>query len=107
MKNYFFSVLLIFTSTIIVAGNPSKDNNKAVTALVSGKVVDKTSGEEIAGAEINIDNKIVYSDLEGNFSTTININNTDAVVKYVSYNDTKVKLNPNTYNTIIIELPSK
>jgi len=111
MKKYFFTCFITLTSLILFAGNTSNTKNdseeKPATTLVSGKVIDKISGEEIAGAEIRIDNKIVYSDLDGKFTASIDVNNTEAVIKYISYNDTKVKINPYTYNTITIELASR
>ena len=102
-----FIGFMLTVSSAIFAVNTSTVNNKETTVLVSGKVVDKISGEEITGAEILIDNKIVYSDLNGNFTALININNTEAEIKYVTYKDTKVKVNPFSYNTITIELASK
>ncbi len=111
MKKYFLTCFVILISLVSFAENSSNIKNdnedKKATTLVSGKVIDKTSGEEIAGAEIMIDNKIVYSDLDGKFTASIDVNNTEAVIKYISYNDTKVKINPYTYNTITIELASR
>ena len=91
----------------MVAGNGIDNKNVTSTKLVSGKVVDKISGEEIAGAEIKIADKIVYTDLNGNFSASINIVKTEAVVSFVSYNDTKVNIEPFSYNTLVVELESK
>lgn len=107
MKKVILTSLVLVFSMIIFAGNSAVNNNKDATVLVSGKVIDKISGEEITGAQITIDNKIIYSDLDGNFSALININNVDAEIKYISYKDTKVKINPFTYNTLTIELASK
>ena len=107
MIRIIFIGLMLTVSSFIFAGKTSTVISKETTVLVSGKVVDKISGEEITGAEILIDNKIVYSDLNGNFTALININNVDAEIKYISYKDTKVKVNPFSYNTITIELASK
>ena len=107
MKKYLVTFLVIFTSLNVFGGNPSSTSEKKSTALVSGKVIDKVSGEEIAGAEIVINDKIIYTDLDGNFSCTIDVNNTEAVIKYISYIDSKVKINPYSYNTLSIELTSK
>lgn len=107
MKKYIIIVVVLLSGSIVFAGNISKDKKKSITAFVSGKVIDKASGEEIAGAEIKIDNKIIYTDLNGNFLISIQIDNTEAVVKFISYNDTKVKINPFSYNKIEIQLDSK
>ena len=60
------------------AGNTTTSNSASSsstvepsTKLISGKVIDKISGEEIAGAEIQIGEKKVYSDLNGNFSAVV------------------------------------
>ena len=105
-KSLLISLISLFTVAAF-AGNPSNGEAKASGVLVSGKIIDKISGEEITGAEIKIDNKTVYSDLNGNFSAVIDVKHTEATVKYVSYKDTKTKINPFTYNTIVIELDSK
>ncbi len=104
------SILILVVSLITnlgVAGNGIDNKNATNTKLVSGKVIDKISGEEIAGAEIKIADKIVYTDLNGNFSANINVVKTEAVVSFVSYNDTKINIEPFSYNTLVIELESK
>ena len=107
MKKYLLLSLIIFSSMIISAGNPINNNDKKNTVLLSGKVIDKASGEELAGAEIIINDKTYYSDLSGMFTAMVEENTKEAGVKYVSYNDTKVNINPYTFNTITIEMPSK
>jgi hypothetical protein len=105
MKKLIFLLAIVFTSNLGFGGNgiALKDDTK----LVSGKVIDKISGEEIAGAEIKVDDKVIYTDLNGNFSANINVNHTTAVITYISYQDTKVTIDPFTYNTFVIELASK
>lgn len=92
---------------ILVAGNG--DNNRDVehTKLISGKVIDKKSGEEIAGAEVKINNKSFYTDLNGNFSANITTSKTEVSVSFISYADTKVNIDPFSFNTIVLELESK
>ena len=107
MKKYLLLSLIIFSSMIISAGNPINNSDKKNTVLLSGKVIDKASGEELAGAEIVINDKTYYSDLSGMFTAMVEENTKEAVVKYVSYKDTKVNINPYTFNTITIEMPSK
>ena len=92
---------------IVIAGNGSNNKEKEDTKLISGKVIDKKSGEEIAGAEIKIDGKIIYTDLNGNFSTNINVLKTEAVVKYISYNDSKISIDSFSYSSIVVELEAK
>lgn len=102
MKKY----ILLF---ILAVGNiafAANDNN-IIKKIVSGKVVDKISGEEIAGAEIRVDGTIVYTDLNGNFSVIIDITKPEAFIKLISYNEMNVTLDPLSYNTIVIELAAR
>ena len=106
MKQYFLTLILFFSAMIAFAGNIT-DNEKSETRLISGKVIDKVSGEEIAGAEIKLGDKIIYTDLNGNFSANINTNKPELVVKYISYNDAKIIVDSFYYTTLVIELASE
>jgi CarboxypepD_reg-like domain len=107
MKKIFLFIIIIFIANIAVAGNGNNNKDKDNVKLIFGKVIDKKSGEEIAGAEIKINDKIVYTDLNGNFSASIIPAKIEAVVTYLSYNETKVNIDPFSYNTIVVELESK
>lgn len=107
MKTSIITFIAILVTSIAIAGNNNNIEEKENTKLISGKVIDKVSGEEIAGAEIKIDNKVIYTDLNGNFLASINPAKTEAFVTFVSYNDVKVNIEPFSYTSIIIELESK
>ena len=107
MKRSILILVVSLITNLVVAGNGIDNKEAANTKLVSGKVIDKVSGEEIAGAEIKIADKTVYTDLNGNFTASINVAKTEAIVSFVSYNDTKVNIEPFSYNTLIVELESK
>ncbi len=107
MKRSILILLVSLITNLVVAGNGIDNKNVTNTKLVSGKVVDKISGEEIAGAEIKIADNIVYSDLNGNFSANILVVKSEVVVTFISYNDTKVNIDPFSYKSILIELQSK
>jgi hypothetical protein len=107
MKKNIFLLVLIVISNFAFAGDVNSTKEKESTKLISGKVVDKNSGEEIAGAEIKIKDKIIYSDLNGNFSAVVSIAKTEASITFVSYNDTKVNIDPFSYDQIVVELESK
>lgn len=106
MKKHILTFIILLTGIIAIAGNTNDDKEKNGTQLISGKVIDKASGEEIAGAEIKLGDKIIYTDLNGNFSANVQINTTELLIKYISYNDTKISINSFSYDTIIIELAS-
>lgn len=107
MKRSILILVVSLITNLVVAGNGIDNKNVTSTKLVSGKVVDKISGEEIAGAEIKIADNIVYSDLNGNFSANILVVKSEVVVTFISYNDTKVNIDPFSYKSILIELQSK
>jgi len=106
MKKIVLINIILFSSLFIKAGN-LVDHNTSSTVLVTGRVIDKNNGEEISGAEIKIGDKTVYSDLEGKFTTIINVDTTEIAIKYISYIDKVVKINPFSYNTIELEIASK
>jgi carboxypeptidase-like protein len=56
---------ILFTSTILLAANEKAP--VVATTSISGQVIDKATGEALAGVKIEIEEKVVYSDLDGNF----------------------------------------
>ena len=106
MKNITLTFIILISGFIAFAGN-NTGKEKNDTQLISGKVIDKVSGEEIAGAEINLGDKIIYTDLNGNFTTSIHGNKPELIVKYISYSETKINISPFSYNPLVIELASK
>ncbi len=107
MKIYIIAFFALFVGNIVVAGTGNNNKDRGNTKVISGKVIDKLSGEEIVGAEIKIDNQVIYTDLNGNFLASINSAKTDAIVTFVSYNDIKVNIESFSYASIVIELESK
>lgn len=107
MKTHIITFIAVLITSVATAENNTNIKEKDNTKLISGKVVDKVSREEIAGAEIKIDNKVIYTDLNGNFIASVNSTKTEAFVTFVSYNDAKVNIEPFAYTAIVIELESK
>ena len=107
MKRRILILVVSLITNLVVAGNGIDNKDATNTKLVSGKVIDKKSGEEIAGAEIKIADRIVYSDLNGNFSANINVAKSEALITFISYNDTKINIDPFSYSTLVVELESK
>jgi hypothetical protein len=115
MRTLFLFLIIVFTNNSIQAGN-SPVNATATTSptsskLITGKIIDKVSGEEIAGAEIQIGEKKIYSDLEGNFSAMVSTDATtykvEAAVNYISYNEACVQIDLYSYKPLVIEIVSK
>ena len=118
MKKHLFILIAVLFVNYGFSGNTktatTTSDNAAVensTKLISGKIIDKVSGEEIAGAEIQIGEKKVYSDLDGNFSAVISADphNTkiEAAVNFISYNQACITIDLFSYNPLVIEIVSK
>lgn len=104
MKKLILSICLIVLSNLMFAGNGNSDAEKNSSKLISGKVIDKSSGEEIAGAAIKIGDQVIYSDLNGNFSANVQVTKTEAAISFISYLEAKVNINPFSYTPLVIEL---
>ena len=108
-------LLLLLANTYLKAddlpANITKRNtSNVITRLITGKIIDKISGEEIAGAEIQIGAEKVYTDLEGNFSTVqtlVGNAKLEAAVNFISYAETCVLIDPYSYTPVVIEIVSK
>lgn len=84
--------LILFTFLFVLslsAGNTPKN-----TKLVSGKVVDKQTGETLTGVKIQVKgtDTYCYTDMDGNFVLSVSTNNTTLlVVDMVGYEQTTLK----------------
>ena len=78
MKNILLAIFLcvLFTNSIF-AGN----NEPAGTRLVSGKVIDKQSGEALAGVKIAVvgTDTYCYTDMEGNYILPLAVKQTTEI----------------------------
>jgi hypothetical protein len=108
-------VLLVLTSLIISTvafcvdrEDPSSSKSKNTTSVI-GKVIDKKSGESLAGVTIKFSgvNQVVYTDLEGKFEIRDVMPGEyelEAVLISYKQSNKKVKLNLGTENNIEVEL---
>ncbi|MCB8964065.1 MAG: carboxypeptidase-like regulatory domain-containing protein [Bacteroidales bacterium] len=86
--------------------NPTNSSNSASMRTIKGQVVDKQTGEALAGVAVKIDSEtIAYTDFEGNFSavvknsTTINLN-----AKLISYTPENIQVSSTETSNIKLEL---
>jgi hypothetical protein len=107
MKKSVLIAVTVLLVNILIAGNSDKNRDTVNSRLVSGKVIDKKSGEEIAGAEVRINDKIVYTNLSGNFSASMSTSETSILISFISYSDTTINIDPFSFNDIVVELESK
>jgi hypothetical protein len=84
--------MMVLSTTICFAGNNPGETLKKST--VSGKVIDKVSGESLVGVLVTIKGSDlrVYSDLDGNFTfKSIEPGNYTLEVNYISYAANEIK----------------
>jgi hypothetical protein len=102
-------IILIFIASLVFSANVNEKEEKTTTKSVSGKVVDRLTGENLAGVKIEIPNTdiIAYSDFEGNFTIAIPSNNevSEVNISYISYENTKLNLSSLNENLEIMILP--
>ena len=112
MKRYIlFSLAGLLISTLAYCSERETPYlEKKTTANVYGVVVDKGSGESLAGVAISFSgtDQIVYTDLEGQFKIKDIVVPGEYELKadYISYKQTysKVKLDPESESIIQLEL---
>ena len=112
---------LIIIATIIVSilavtnaysENDKKNSEVNQTSTLSGKVIDRNTGEALVGVQINIAelNLTTYTDFDGNFSfKNIQKGNYEISTDYISYKNyvlKNVSVN-NANNDLKIELMNK
>lgn len=101
MKKIFFLFMMIAIVPFAFADNTkdvkdSKENKAKIekTASIFGKVVDKETGEELAGALVQVkgSNISTYTDFGGNFSiNNLESTNGTVVVSYISYKEHEIR----------------
>ena len=69
-KVFVLLVALCIGITFSYAENDENTDNSATTTSMTGKVVDKVTGETLAGVMVSLDgtDKHVFSDFDGNFT---------------------------------------
>ncbi len=89
-------------------------NEKApavATTTITGQVVDKITGEALAGVKISLNESenIVYSDLDGNFEiNNVKVGNNSIKTDLISYGSSSIKVEcTTTTKDIEIELDNK
>lgn len=89
-------ICLAIVSTTFATGTTKTEEktseSASLTTKVSGKVIDKTTGETLAGVKIRLNNSenAVYTDFEGNFEINgVRPGTTEIIATYISYKETK------------------
>lgn len=94
------------------AGNENESENAAPTSSLTGTIVDKISGETLAGVSVKLEGRdqIVFTDFDGNFSfENLTAGDYELEVSMISYqkSDLKVKHDTRNADPIQVDLESK
>lgn len=99
MRPFFiFFLLLLCTATTVLA-----------QSQISGKILDKSNGETLVGAAIQIENTTngTVTDIEGNFTLNVAPGTYTLVVSYISFNPAKIqvttKINETSFVNVALE----
>lgn len=98
--------ILVFSFLFVLS--LSAGNNPNGTKLVSGKVLDKQTGETLSGVKIQVKgtDTYCYTDMEGNFILSVNASNTsEVVIDLVGYQQTILKTQELSFSSDIILNP--
>ncbi len=95
---FLFAALLLATTSFSEENKVEKaDKANSINVKFSGKVIDSTNGEALAGAAIMVEGsgEIAYTDFEGNFEiNSVETSQVNLIVSLISYE--KIKLNAST-----------
>lgn len=104
---------LVFSVSLANATNEENGNAESavMTTSVSGKVLDKITGEALAGVKITVNGteKSVYSDFDGNFEINgVREGNVEIAASYISYKNTVelVNIDLTKSNTVDVKIES-
>jgi len=108
-------ITLCFLSASIILANKTNDGDnkilkeKSTSTQIQGKVIDKITGEALAGVKIQLEGEdnVFYTDFNGNFTIeNVSDKNVNINVSYISYNQNilkEIKTNSSNIN-IKVEL---
>jgi hypothetical protein len=96
VKKAIFSVvvLAIFAGTILADGNDPVKGTNNVTKI-SGKVIDQSTGETLAGVKVFIEgtDNSVYTNFDGEFQINLDLNKSQEIsIALISYEAKIVKI---------------
>ncbi len=108
MKKFVAIIAIVFiSSSILFAG---VDKAPVAKASVNGVIVDKATGEALAGVKVSIEeiNKVVYTDLDGNFEfESLSTGTYNIKTDLISYEDNKMKVDVEATTSLKIEVKSE
>lgn len=106
MKKLAISLVLVLAmvSTAFAAGNSETSANMNKT-IITGKVIDPTTNETLAGASVIVNGKKVFTDFDGKFEIENQKDNKyEVTVSMISYQTKTLVLSSQNNQQLIIDL---
>lgn len=80
-------------------------SSPASAAVIKGLVTDRTSGEPLIGASVQIGTSGAVTDIDGHYSVRLPRGRHDLVVKYIGYADTTLRSVNLACDTLTVDIP--
>jgi len=87
-------LILLISFTFFLITGLSANNEPGTIKLLSGKIIDKQTGESLAGVKVQLKgaDKYCYTNMDGNFVLTVSAANTSEVlIDLVGYEPSTLK----------------
>lgn len=99
MKKIITSALVLLFVLFSISSFANDD--KSTTLSVQGKVIDKNTGEALAGVSVIVSGQEVFTDFDGNFNINISLDES-VEVSFISYKSVKIEAEDlNTKNNYV------
>jgi hypothetical protein len=99
MKKIITSALVLLFVLFSISSFANDD--KSTTLSVQGKVIDKNTGEALAGVSVIVAGEEVFTDFDGNFNINISLDES-VEVSFISYKSVKIEAEDlNTKNNYV------
>lgn len=111
-KTLILIVAMIIGLNFSYAGNENEPAKAAPTSSITGTIVDKLSGEILAGVSVKLEetDQVVFTDFDGNFSfENLSTGDYNLEVSLISYQTSELIVKHDTKNSdpIHVDLESK
>ncbi len=105
MKKLFLLIAVAFTFSFAYCGEGAEKKAAEKNLTFKGSVVDAKTGEELVGVAIMVDDQVVYTDFNGEF-TAIKSDNKQNVItaNYISYKSTSIDLDKLEKDSFVISM---
>ncbi len=93
---------LVLVFVLLSIGSFANDD-KSTTLSVQGKVIDKNTGEALAGVSVIVSGQEVFTDFDGNFNVSISLDES-VEVSFISYKSVTIDADDINTNNNYLEI---